>query len=60
MERIGDALKKDKFGLEFKNLLKKHNLSVSEKLGERYRLTNGISEFTVNTQKARSDRKSVV
>lgn len=58
MERIGDVLKKDKFGLEFKNLLKKHNLSVSEKLGERYRLTNGISEFTVNTQKARSEYES--
>lgn len=55
MDKLGDVLKKDKFGSEFKNLLKNHSLSVSEKIGGTYRLTNGVSEFTVNTSKARSE-----
>lgn len=55
MEKLNDVLKKDKFGSEFKNLLKKHSLTVSEKNGGRYRLTNGVSDFSVDTSKARSE-----
>ncbi len=58
MEKLNDVLKKDKFGSEFKDLLKKHSLTVSEKNGGRYLLTNGVSDFSVDTSKARSEYES--
>lgn len=55
MEKLNDVLKKDRFGSEFKNLLKKHSLTVSEKIGGIYKLTNGVSSFSVDTGKARAE-----
>lgn len=58
MEKLSDALKKDKFGSEFKNALRRHNLSVAEKNGDTFRITNGISEFSIDISKARSEYES--
>lgn len=55
MEKLNDVLKKDRFGSEFKNLLKKHSLTVSEKIGGIYKLTNGVSSFSVDTEKTRAE-----
>lgn len=55
MEKLNNVLKKDKFGSEFKNALRRHNLSVAEKNGDTFKVTNGISEFSIDISKARAE-----
>lgn len=52
MDRLNDMLKKDKFGSEFKNAMKRHNFIITDKIGDFYTIADG---FTVDISRERRE-----